>query len=104
MCRSVSVGLAFMIGATWALAETRQDCVQHANLDLRVRACSEIIRSDAGAAWAYVNRGTAYRLGGDHDRAVADYSKVIEIDPQHGDAYFFRGIAKGVTTTTPLLI
>ena len=30
---------------------------------------------------AYINRGNAWRHKGDYDRALADYNKVIELDP-----------------------
>ena len=44
-------------------------------------ACSEVIRDNAKASWAYVNRGLGYERKGDHDKAIADESKAIEIDP-----------------------
>jgi tetratricopeptide (TPR) repeat protein len=42
---------------------------------------------------AYNNRGTAWKNKGDYDRAIADYSKAIELDPQYALAYYNRGIA-----------
>ncbi len=42
---------------------------------------------------AYNNRGTAYIWKGDYDRAIADYTKVIEIDPRNAMAYHNRGVA-----------
>ena len=32
-------------------------------------------------ALAYGSRGLAYETKGDYDRAIADYSKAIELDP-----------------------
>ena len=44
-------------------------------------------------AKTYYNRATVYRAKGEIERAIADYSKAIEIDPQHSNAYFGRGSA-----------
>ena len=33
-------------------------------------------------AVAYLNRGSALEAKGDHDLAIADYSKAIEINPE----------------------
>ena len=41
------------------------------------------------------NRGTAYRDKGDTDRAIADYTEAIRLDPKYADAYYNRGIAYG---------
>ena len=42
---------------------------------------------------AYVNRGTAYTHKGKYDRAIQDYDKAIELNPNHAEAYSNRGIA-----------
>jgi tetratricopeptide (TPR) repeat protein len=42
---------------------------------------------------AYINRGAAYHARGDDDRAIADYTKAIEIDPLFAAAYTKRGVA-----------
>ena len=44
-------------------------------------------------AEAYNNRGITYRLKGEIDRAIEDYSKAIELDPSLDYAYYNRGIA-----------
>jgi tetratricopeptide (TPR) repeat protein len=36
---------------------------------------------------AYINRGNAWRHKGDYDRALADYNKVIELDPKDDAGY-----------------
>ncbi|MBU0988468.1 MAG: SPOR domain-containing protein, partial [Proteobacteria bacterium] len=41
---------------------------------------------------AYNNRGSAWFLKGDYDRAIADYTKAIDINPRYTNAYRNRGI------------
>ena len=71
-------------------ADQTQDCVQHANLDLQVQACSAILQRDSNATWAYVNRSWAFMDKGDPDRSIADATKAIEIDPNLAVAYANR--------------
>ena len=42
---------------------------------------------------AYHNRGEAYGLKGDIDRAISDYTKAIELNPNYVPAYNSRGRA-----------
>ena len=42
---------------------------------------------------AYYNRGTAYAEKGDFDRAIEDFDKVLELNPEDAAAYFNRGTA-----------
>jgi len=42
---------------------------------------------------AYYNRGTAYAELGEYDRAIEDYNKAIELNPDLAEAYNNRGIA-----------
>jgi tetratricopeptide (TPR) repeat protein len=37
---------------------------------------------------AYFWRGRAYSAKGDKDRAIADHTKAIELDPNYVDAYY----------------
>ena len=36
----------------------------------------------------YYNRGVAYRVKGDHDRAIADYTKAVALNPNNAEAYY----------------
>jgi tetratricopeptide (TPR) repeat protein len=72
--------------ATAALADARQDC-QMLRGDAAIQAC------DLAIGEAYKNRGKAYLAKGDLDRAIADDTKAIEINPKDADAYYNRGYA-----------
>lgn len=60
---------------------------------LRIAGCSKLIQRNPNDAVVYHNRGVAYGLAGDIDRAIADYTTVIEIDPRNATAYENRGRA-----------
>ena len=48
------------------------------------------LNEDAGA---YNNRGNAYVRLGEHERAIKDYDKAIELNPDYAKAYYNRGLA-----------
>lgn len=62
--------------------------------DLRIGGCTAVIQSGKltakNLATAFVNRGTAYRLKDDKERALADYSEAIRLDPKNVDAFSNR--------------
>src|SRR5215470_13293156 len=49
--------------------------------------------SSANLALTFYNRGNAWQRKHDYDRALADYSEVIRLDPRFAMAYFNRGNA-----------
>ncbi|MDE0689339.1 MAG: tetratricopeptide repeat protein [Candidatus Poribacteria bacterium] len=42
-------------------------------------------------AETYYNRGLAHSKKGELERAIADYTKAIELKPDYADAYYSRG-------------
>ena len=42
---------------------------------------------------AYIDRGRVYLQQDDNDRAIADFTKAIELDPEGANAYNHRGVA-----------
>lgn len=42
----------------------------------------------------YIARGTVYQDMGNHQLAIADFNKSIELDPELSEGYFRRGISK----------
>lgn len=65
--------------------------------DERIAACTMVIEAGTGPkeglAWAYRIRGSEYLKNRDFDRAVADYSQVVQLYPQDRNAYICRGEA-----------
>ena len=52
-----------------------------------------MIRRNPKDVVAYHNRGDAYGLKGDIDRAISDYTKAIELNPNYAPAYNSRARA-----------
>jgi tetratricopeptide (TPR) repeat protein len=52
---------------------------------------------DPDHAIAYSNRGKLYRQKGQYDRAIANYSKALELHPNLDNAYFGRGLTYKAT-------
>ena len=65
--------------------------------DRSIAACTRIIQGRGetakNSAIAHHERGLAYRSKGDFDRAIADYSEAIRLDPKLAAAYNNRGNA-----------
>jgi tetratricopeptide (TPR) repeat protein len=93
MFKTHFVCLALVMVPTSCWRDTARECAQDKNYDLRILGCSDIIRRYSRAAWAYVNRGIAYSDKGDQDRAIADFTTAIWINPREVEAYNSRGLA-----------
>jgi tetratricopeptide (TPR) repeat protein len=75
----------------------RADCGRfhrHSGPDLDVAHLSRYLRSTRSVMrHVDAHRGRAYYDKKDNDRAIADYSKAIELNQQNANAYFDRGNA-----------
>jgi tetratricopeptide (TPR) repeat protein len=62
----------------------------------QVAGCTAVIEGPAEApenlAMAHYNRGYGYHNSGELPRAMADYSRALELDPAHASAWHNRGI------------
>lgn len=70
---------------------------QEASLDLRIHGCTAIIQSGQetplSLAVAFANRGHAYRMKGEHGRAIQDFDQAVRLVPNYAAGYNGRGIA-----------
>ena len=87
--------LLFLTFASASLAASqrdRDDC--EADGERSIRGCTRMIQdrsvSAKDRAFAYHYRASEYLKKGDADRAIADFTQVIRLEPKHGFAYSFR--------------
>ena len=82
-------------------ADDVADCTKGRG-ETRLRGCSRIIKSKRlfgkpiskqNLAVAYIYRGVAYDDKGQYDRAIADYTQAIKLNPKYSKAYYVRGLA-----------
>jgi tetratricopeptide (TPR) repeat protein len=97
LSRALACALLWLAAASAAEADW-QTCVEGwADADFGIDACTSAIKSgkykDHDLAVLYVNRGIAYQDIGDLDRAIADLTEAIRLDPKYADAYYNRGEA-----------
>jgi lipoprotein NlpI len=79
-----------------AAADDAETCAKQSG-DVAIAACSRAIASHRyngrDLAAQYNNRGVAYQAKGDLDRAIADYSEAIRLNPKYVLAFTGRGLA-----------
>lgn len=96
------IGLALAVlallgtGAGTANAGEWEDCGA-VTRPIAIPACTRLIQSGslnpADKAIAFYDRGTAYRHAGDLDRAIADLTEAVALDPKRADAFNNRGLS-----------
>ena len=73
----------------WISTLRANDCSRDADPDLAIQACTDAIID------GYINRGIAYGAKGNHERAVADFEKALQLGktPTSGECANARGTA-----------
>jgi tetratricopeptide (TPR) repeat protein len=96
---AVAAALAFIASAASAQG-TRWDWCNGKNgasPDLIVNGCTAVIQSGKDGpknlATAFYNRANAFRVKLEYDRAIADYTQAIKLDPKDYDFHVDRGWA-----------
>lgn len=56
-----------------------------------IKDCNGLLAIDKINVGAYYTRGCAYEKLGEIDKAIADFTVVLELDPNHVNAAFARG-------------
>src|SRR6266567_1765236 len=92
-----AAGLVLATSVGVFAAGDREDCAATGNPDQSIAACARVIADNtetaANRAVAYKNRGNVYFDKKDYDRAIADDSEAIKLDPKLATAYNRRGVA-----------
>ncbi len=98
-----TIALFFVPTLTAFGAENLQDCYKGrnahkmGNYDLAIAYQTRCIDhgglTDDNLEAAYTRRGASYGRKGEYDRAIADYTAVIRLDPNNAFAYNNRGTA-----------
>jgi tetratricopeptide (TPR) repeat protein len=83
------------ISASAADKSVWDKCNRTRDTGASIAACTQIVQASgetaSDRAIAYSIRGGAYQAEGDSDRAIEDFTKAIEINPQDAKAYVRRG-------------
>jgi tetratricopeptide (TPR) repeat protein len=94
-----AIAIALLIAATplWPTSASAQSAEEWncrgdtRDLDAQIEGCTRAINSGKyrgkGLAWAYTNRGSVYDYQKDFDRAIADLTEAIRLDPGAVVAY-----------------
>jgi tetratricopeptide (TPR) repeat protein len=97
-----SIAAALVLAGPAAFAQTQQErqwCENETGVtaDQRIDGCSAVIKAGREKgdklAEAFNNRGVAYRVKGDHERAIQDYGQAIKLNTKFAAAYINRGVA-----------
>src|SRR5262249_7737007 len=98
----VLIGTAALFAATAPAAAASRadwDACKGDDPDRSIAACTRIIQgrgeSAKESAIAHHERGISYKSKGDVDRAIANFSEAIRLDPKYAEAYYVRGVAYG---------
>ena len=96
MPRVVAVLILFLAFYGTATADDLSTCADGSG-DVAVAACTRALEtgslSRTDRVRAYNHRGILWKRKGDYDRAIADFTAAIRINPKYSSAYTNRGVA-----------
>jgi tetratricopeptide (TPR) repeat protein len=91
---------AALILAMPAFAQTQQEwalCQDLRSPELPIEGCTAVIEAGRQVldrlAAAYNNRGVAYRLKAEYDKAIDDFNQAVRLRPNYPNAFNNRGVA-----------
>lgn len=93
----VLAGLALVGAVPPAAADDIADCTQSRSLELKIKACTLVIKSSAPSAQkaaAFRNRGAARSEAGAYGDALSDYNESLKFDPANAAALAGRAQAR----------
>jgi len=84
------------ISVAGAQVDIYDDCEQIKNVGRKIRGCTQIIElgkkgTPEVRTWAFYQRARGHREKGEYDRAIADATEAIALDPKYSWAYLERG-------------
>src|SRR6185312_3051906 len=94
------LALAPFVAAPCALAQTQADMdachsPEGTTSDQQIKGCDAVIAANnfggENLSIAYAKRCAAHRSKGEHDLAMADCTKAVELNPREMSAWFVRG-------------
>jgi tetratricopeptide (TPR) repeat protein len=89
-----AISITLVVGCNNVLAQDSSVvCFSDSSPGAVIPACDDLIDSDQGHAQAHQARGIAWYRLGDYERAIADYTASIAIDPKYIRAFFNRALA-----------
>jgi lipoprotein NlpI len=96
----IGTAALFAVAAPAAAASRADwDACKGDDPDRSIAACTRIIQGRGetakDSAVAHHERGLSYKSKGNFDRAIADFSEAIRLDPNYAEVYYLRGVTYG---------
>lgn len=94
--RRIWIVLALVFVALPSWAQSRLDfnlCADKDNPDANIAGCTALIQKGEADYGIYYKRALAYFDKGRYAEAIADFTKVIALDPKNHSYYSLRGFA-----------
>jgi tetratricopeptide (TPR) repeat protein len=93
----ILAALLLCVGPAAAASQSAHDACDKGSGNAAITGCTAIIDDQSeparARAAAHVNRGYEWRIKGDLDRAIVDYSAAIALNGRYAAAYHRRGMA-----------